>query len=108
MTQEMVRWIGAESAVMQTLKRSLAVKKELSLNTELPFNRMIYVPTLTNGHELWAVTTSGSEFPQEELWRGKIGPPCFGCYRCCPTWDKREKTEWHQPCLLLSPDPNVQ
>ncbi|TWW78261.1 hypothetical protein D4764_11G0003820 [Takifugu flavidus] len=48
MEQEIDRRIGAASAVMRTLHRSVVVKSWVY--------RSIFVPTLTNGHELWVMT----------------------------------------------------
>uniref|UniRef100_A0A8C6KY55 Reverse transcriptase domain-containing protein n=1 Tax=Nothobranchius furzeri TaxID=105023 RepID=A0A8C6KY55_NOTFU len=48
--------IGAASAVMRALYRSVVVKRELSQKEKLSIYRSIYVPTLTYGHELWVVT----------------------------------------------------
>ena len=56
MEQGVYRGIGAASAVVQTLKRSVVVKRELSQRAKLSIYRSIYVPTLTYGHELWVVT----------------------------------------------------
>ena len=61
MEQEIDKWIGAASALMQTLRQSGVVKTELSQKGELSIYRSIYVPTLTHGHELLVVTeTIGS------------------------------------------------
>ena len=54
--QETDRWIGAASAVVQTLYRSSVGKTELSQKARLSVYRSIFVPTLTYGHELWVVT----------------------------------------------------
>ena len=48
--------IRAALAVMQTLKQSVVVKRELSQKAKLSIYKSIYVPTLTYGHELWVVT----------------------------------------------------
>ncbi|TWW73461.1 hypothetical protein D4764_15G0008550 [Takifugu flavidus] len=48
--------IGAASAVMWTLHRSVVVKRELSQKAKLSIYRSIFVPTLTYGHELWVMT----------------------------------------------------
>ncbi|XP_061618152.1 uncharacterized protein LOC133471975 [Phyllopteryx taeniolatus] len=56
MEWEIDRRIGAASAVMRTLYRSVVVKKELSRKAKLSIYRSIFVPTLTYGHELWVVT----------------------------------------------------
>ena len=47
---------GAVSAVMQTLRGSVVVKKELSQKAELSIYKSIYDPTLTLGHKLWVLT----------------------------------------------------
>uniref|UniRef100_A0A8C6P7M2 Reverse transcriptase domain-containing protein n=1 Tax=Nothobranchius furzeri TaxID=105023 RepID=A0A8C6P7M2_NOTFU len=54
--REIDRRIGAASAVMRALYRSVMVKRELSEKAKLSIYRWIYVPTLTYGHELWVVT----------------------------------------------------
>ncbi|KAK7913334.1 hypothetical protein WMY93_013545 [Mugilogobius chulae] len=56
MEREIDRRIGAASAVMQSLYRTVVVKKELSRKAKLSIYRSIYVPTLTYGHELWVTT----------------------------------------------------
>jgi len=56
MEREMDRWIGAASAVMRALYRSIVVKRELSRKAKLSICRSIYVPTLTYGHKFWVVT----------------------------------------------------
>ncbi|KAK7884420.1 hypothetical protein WMY93_027543 [Mugilogobius chulae] len=56
MEHEIDRWIGAASAVMQSLYQTVVVKKELSQKAKLSIYRSIYVPTLTYGHELWVMT----------------------------------------------------
>ncbi|KAL0161456.1 hypothetical protein M9458_045181, partial [Cirrhinus mrigala] len=56
MEREIDRRIGAASAVMRSLYRSVVVKKELSYKAKLSIYRSIYVPTLTYGHELWVMT----------------------------------------------------
>ena len=52
----MDRRIGAASAVMRALYRSVVGKKELSRKAKLSIYPSIYVPTLTYGHKLWVVT----------------------------------------------------
>jgi len=52
MEREMDRRIGAASAVMWALYRSIVVKRELSRKAKLSMYMSIYVPTLTYGHEL--------------------------------------------------------
>uniref|UniRef100_A0A8C6LCZ4 Reverse transcriptase domain-containing protein n=1 Tax=Nothobranchius furzeri TaxID=105023 RepID=A0A8C6LCZ4_NOTFU len=54
--REIDRWMGAASAVIRALYRSVMVKRELSQKAKLSIYRLIYVPTLTYGHELWVVT----------------------------------------------------
>ncbi|TWW81643.1 hypothetical protein D4764_01G0014580 [Takifugu flavidus] len=54
MEREIDRRIGAASAVMRTLHRSVVVKRELS--RKLSIYRSIFVPTLAYGHELWVMT----------------------------------------------------
>ncbi len=50
------RWIGAAAAVMQALYWTVVVIRELSQKAKLSVYQLIYVPTLTFGHELWEVT----------------------------------------------------
>ncbi|KAI3377001.1 hypothetical protein L3Q82_000226 [Scortum barcoo] len=57
MEREIDRRIGAASAVMRSVYRTVVVKKELSRKARLSIYRSIYVPTLTYGHELWVMTT---------------------------------------------------
>nr|XP_049577496.1 glycine receptor subunit alpha-3 isoform X1 [Syngnathus scovelli] len=56
MEREIDRRIGAASAVMRTLYRSVVVKRELSQKAKLSIYPLIYAPILTYGHELWVVT----------------------------------------------------
>ncbi|KAK0136262.1 hypothetical protein N1851_027842 [Merluccius polli] len=56
MEREINRRIGAASAVMRTLHRSVVVKRELSQKTKLSIYQSIYVPALTYGHELLVMT----------------------------------------------------
>ncbi|XP_056892948.1 PVR cell adhesion molecule related 2 like isoform X5 [Takifugu flavidus] len=56
MEQEIDRQIGTASAVMRTLHRSVVVKRELSQKAKLSIYRLIFVPPLTYGHELWVMT----------------------------------------------------
>ena len=56
MEREIDRRIGAASAVMRTLKRSVVMKRELSQKAKLSIYRSIYIPTLTYGHKLLVVT----------------------------------------------------
>ncbi len=53
MEREIDRRIGAASAVMRLMYRSVVVKKELSCKAKLSIYQSIYVPPLTYGHELW-------------------------------------------------------
>ncbi|KAI3375645.1 hypothetical protein L3Q82_003952 [Scortum barcoo] len=55
MEREIDRRIGAASAVMRSVYRTVVVKKELS-RRKLSIYRSICVPTLTYGHELWVMT----------------------------------------------------
>ncbi|KAI3370712.1 hypothetical protein L3Q82_007269 [Scortum barcoo] len=78
MEREIDRRIGAASAVMRSVYRTVVVvKKELSRKAKLSIYRSIYVPHLTYGHELWVMTertrspmdTSGrNEFPPQGGW----------------------------------------
>jgi len=52
MEWEMDRRIGAASAVMRALYRSVVVKRKLSRKAKLSIYRSIYVPILTYGHQL--------------------------------------------------------
>lgn len=45
------------STVLQVLYRTVVVKRELSWEAKLLIYHSIYIPTLTNGHKLWVVTT---------------------------------------------------
>ncbi|TWW62408.1 hypothetical protein D4764_04G0010550 [Takifugu flavidus] len=56
MEREIDRRIGAASAVMRALNRSVVVKKELSQKAKLSIYRSIYVPILTYGHQRWVMT----------------------------------------------------
>uniref|UniRef100_A0A8C5E5T7 THAP-type domain-containing protein n=1 Tax=Gouania willdenowi TaxID=441366 RepID=A0A8C5E5T7_GOUWI len=62
---------GAASAVMLSLHRSVMVKKKLCRKAKFLIYRLIYVPTVTYGHELWAMTkrTSTSD-PKEDPGHG--------------------------------------
>ncbi|KAI3363966.1 hypothetical protein L3Q82_001544 [Scortum barcoo] len=51
--REIDRRIGAASAVMRSVYRTVVVKKELSRKAKLSIYRSIYAPHLTYGHELW-------------------------------------------------------
>ena len=50
---EVNRQIGATSAVMQTLQQSVVVKRELGWKTKFSIYQLVFVITLTYGHELW-------------------------------------------------------
>ncbi|KAK3573216.1 hypothetical protein QTP86_015137, partial [Hemibagrus guttatus] len=56
MDREIDRRIGAATAVMRSMYRSVVVKKGLSRKAKLSIYQSIYVPTLTYGHELWVMT----------------------------------------------------
>ncbi|TWW55930.1 hypothetical protein D4764_09G0009800 [Takifugu flavidus] len=56
MEREIDRWIGAASAVMRALNRSVVVKRELSRKARLSIYRSIYVPVLTYGRQRWVMT----------------------------------------------------
>ncbi|KAK3528884.1 hypothetical protein QTP70_012076 [Hemibagrus guttatus] len=56
MDREIDRRIGAAAAVMRSMYRSVVVKKELSRKAKLSIYQVIYIPTLTYGHELWVMT----------------------------------------------------
>ncbi|KAI3363671.1 hypothetical protein L3Q82_001295 [Scortum barcoo] len=79
MEREIDRRIGAASAVMWSVYRTVVVKKELSRKAKLKIYWPIYAPTLAYGHELWVMTektrsldTSGrNEFPPQ----GWLGAP---------------------------------
>ncbi|KAK3555215.1 hypothetical protein QTP86_010463 [Hemibagrus guttatus] len=80
MDREIDRRIGAAAAVMQSMYRSVVVKKELSRKAKLSIYQSIYVPTLTYGHELWVMTerykrhlstTSNSQTPNSTMTKTK-------------------------------------
>ncbi|TWW71120.1 hypothetical protein D4764_17G0006030 [Takifugu flavidus] len=56
MEREIDRRIGAASAVMWALNRSVMVKRELSRKARLSIYRSSYVPVLTYGHQRWVMT----------------------------------------------------
>ena len=56
MEGEIDRRIGAVSAVMQTLRRSVVVKRELSQMVKLSIYWLIFFSSLIYGQELWLVT----------------------------------------------------
>ncbi|TWW76641.1 hypothetical protein D4764_12G0000310 [Takifugu flavidus] len=56
MEREIDRRIGAASAVMRALNRSVVVKKELSRKAKFSIYRSIYVPVLTYGRQRWVMT----------------------------------------------------
>ncbi|KAK0155439.1 hypothetical protein N1851_002166 [Merluccius polli] len=51
--REIDRRMGAASAVMQALYRTVVVKRELSREAKLSIHWSFFIPTLTYGHELW-------------------------------------------------------
>jgi len=69
MEREIDRRIGAASAVMRSMYRSVVVKKELSCKAKLSIYRSIYVPTLAYGHdELWVmIERTKSRIPAAEM-----------------------------------------
>ena len=56
MERKIDRRIGAASAVMRALRRSVVVKRELSRKQSFSVYRSIFIPTLTYGRELWVLT----------------------------------------------------
>lgn len=48
--QEINKRTGAAVAVMQTLYRSIVVKRELSVKPKLSIYWSLYIPSLTDGH----------------------------------------------------------
>ncbi|KAI3377115.1 hypothetical protein L3Q82_000066 [Scortum barcoo] len=57
MEREIDRRIGAASAVMRSVYRTVVVKKELSRKAKLSIYLVnLRTPTLTYGHELWVMT----------------------------------------------------
>lgn len=50
------RWIEATGSVLQSLYRTVVMKRELNQNPKPLIYRSICVPTLTSGHKCWAVT----------------------------------------------------
>ncbi|KAL0186471.1 hypothetical protein M9458_018141, partial [Cirrhinus mrigala] len=82
MEREIDRRIGATSAVMRSLYRSVVVKKELSCKAKLSIYRSIYVPTLTYGHELWVMTERiRSRIQAAEMSFLQIGRPAAPSHR---------------------------
>lgn len=73
-----------------TLHQSAVVKMELSQKVKLLIYQWLWVPPLTCGHELWAVTERGrarmqavkGEETEEEVWLLHPGS-------CPPTLDKQ-------------------
>ena len=51
----MDRQIGVASAGMQTFHQSVVERREMSQKARLSVYQLIFVPTLTYGHELWVV-----------------------------------------------------
>ncbi|TWW80939.1 hypothetical protein D4764_01G0007540 [Takifugu flavidus] len=110
MEREIDRRIGAASAVMRTLHRSVVVKRELSRKAKLSIYRSIFVPTLTYGHELWVMTErTRSRVQAAEMsflvgWLGsplEIGMPPGRLpgevFRACPSGRRppgRPRTRW--------------
>ncbi|KAI3373297.1 hypothetical protein L3Q82_006596 [Scortum barcoo] len=108
MEREIDRRIGAASAVMRSVCRTVVVKKELSRKAKLSIYRSIYVTFPPSphryGHELWVMTerkdkiadTSGrNEFPPQ----GWLGAPLeIGeVFQACPTGRRprgRPRTRW--------------
>ena len=56
MEREIGRRIGAAGAVLRSLYRTVATKRELSRKAKLSIYRSIFVPILTYGHEGWVMT----------------------------------------------------
>lgn len=52
---EIDMWMYDALALMQTLSRTVMVKGELSLKSNLLIYWLIYIPTLTYGHELLVI-----------------------------------------------------
>ncbi|KAK3544419.1 hypothetical protein QTP86_011157 [Hemibagrus guttatus] len=84
MDREIDRRIGAAAAVIQSMYRSVVVKKEPSRKAKLSIYQSIYAPTLTYGHELWVMTERVSRstspdhswgFPSVQL--GALQEPCL-------------------------------
>lgn len=48
--------IGEVSKVKWVLYQTVIVRKELSLRVNLSIYNLIYVLTITHGHDLWVVT----------------------------------------------------
>lgn len=53
---EVDRRIRAAGAVLQSLHRTVVMKRELSKKAKLSIYRSIFIPTLTYGHERWVMT----------------------------------------------------
>ncbi|KAK3511498.1 hypothetical protein QTP70_009001 [Hemibagrus guttatus] len=95
MDREIDRLIGAAAAVMRSMYRSVVVKKELSRKAKLLIYQSIYFPTLTYGHELWAMT-------ERLRWLGHLfrmppGRLPGEVFRACPTGKRprgRPRTCW--------------
>ena len=56
MEREIDRRISAASAAMWALYQTVVVNKKLSQRARLSINHLVYIPTLTYGHELRVVT----------------------------------------------------
>lgn len=65
---EVDRQIGVALAVMQTLQWSVKVKKELIWKVKLSIFWLIYIPTLSYGHELGVVKKTS--FLSAHFWAG--------------------------------------
>ncbi|KAI3357344.1 hypothetical protein L3Q82_015493, partial [Scortum barcoo] len=102
---------------MQSVYRTIVVKKELSRKAKLSIYRSIYAPHLTYGHELWregeklghsggARSRAAAPSHREESAEGGLGI-CFGCpldasprevFQACPTGRRprkgRPRTRW--------------
>ena len=53
---EISRRLGQVAAMMQSLYRTVVVKRELSHKAKLSIFRALYIPNLTYGQELWILT----------------------------------------------------
>ncbi|TWW77405.1 hypothetical protein D4764_12G0007950 [Takifugu flavidus] len=104
MEQEIDRRIGAASTVMQTLHRSVVVKRELSRKAKLSIYRPIFVPTLTYGHELWE--TPGKT---QTRWRDYVSRLVWECLGITPDELEEvagEREVWASLLRLLPPRPD--
>ncbi len=71
--QEMNRQLCEASAVMQALRQTVMVKKELSRKAKLSIYQSIYVPTLTYVHQLWVMTERLRLPIQAAEWVSSVG-----------------------------------